>query len=70
MENLHHTGRINKVFEDIKKKYNVKEDEVLFKSYSYEEAAKNIFSFLKANFSFDTDVKELIEELEKEAYNG
>ena len=69
MENVHHTGRINFVLEEIKKKYKIEETEIKFETpYSYESDARVIFEYLKSNFSNEKEVQDLIIELEKENY--
>ncbi len=69
MENLQHTGRIRFVFEKIKKKYKIEEDEISFsKPGSYEQNARDIYNYLLQNFHNEEEVKNLVIELEKENY--
>lgn len=69
MENLQHTGRINFVLEEIKKKYKIEETEIKYETlHSYESDARVIFEYLKSNFSNEKEVQDLIIELEKENY--
>ncbi len=69
MENVHHTGRINFVLEEIKKKYKIEETEIKYETlHSYESDARVIFEYLKSNFSNEKEVQDLIIELEKENY--
>lgn len=71
IENIEHTGKINYVLQKIKEKHKINESEIKFESnHSYESDAKAIFEYLKSNFLHEQIVKDLVDELEKEGYNG